>query len=317
MEELLQQALVEPLGLNGTSYTVPSSEDNSIIPFNSTISMWAADLLDESPAGGYFSTINDLRAIGKSILNYTLISPAQTRRWMKPVTFTSNPNTAVGAPWEIYRAPGDLVSYMYTKGGAVGEYSAMFLLMPDLGLGFNILTAGASASAQSLTLTGIVANTFVPALWSEAAAETEATYSGTYEDVATNSTITVATISDYPGLVVSEWSLGGEDVIGLLGELMGSSLTMRLFPMNLEAAATNGTEVSWRAIWDTDDSSDYMASTYGCDWNALNIINYGGVGVDEFLFTLDSTRQAMSLESRITLTALPKINAAAKMVRRH
>jgi hypothetical protein len=262
MPDLFQEVLVDPLGLNGTSYTVPPSEDNSIIPFNTTISVWKDDLLDESPAGCYFTTINDMRAVGKAILNYTMVSPAQTRRWMKPDAFTGNPNVAVGAPWEIYRAPGDFASWMYIKAGAVGLYSSMFLLMPDLGFGFTILTAGENSGSQINTLTLLVARNFVSAFWNETAAQTESIYAGTYADAASNSSITVATVPDAPRLLVSEMTLGGQHVRNLLGSLMGGNVTLRLYPMGLEAIATNGTtEVSWRAIFESEDSSNGLAST--------------------------------------------------------
>lgn len=69
------------------------------------------------------STITDLRTVGRSILSSTLLTAAQTRRWLKPLTFTSDTNVSVGAPWEIVRAPGlTHSSYLYTKSGDIGLY---------------------------------------------------------------------------------------------------------------------------------------------------------------------------------------------------
>jgi hypothetical protein len=43
------------------------------------------------------------------------------------------------------------------------------------------------------------------------------------------------------------------------------------------------------------------------------MIDYGGVGVDEFLFTLDPTgKQALSLEPRVAGVMLPKTGTTAK-----
>lgn len=66
-----------------------------------------------------------------------------TRRWMKPVTFTANPNVSVGAPWEIVRAPSNRTSFIYAKLGDVISYSTIMGLIPDYDVGFTILLAGA------------------------------------------------------------------------------------------------------------------------------------------------------------------------------
>jgi hypothetical protein len=317
MSQLFKEALVEPLGLNGTFYNVPETEDNSIIPFNTSISWWKADILDETPAGGYFSTTNDMRAMAKSILNSTLVDKVQTRRWMKPAAFTSNPDFAVGAPWEIIRAPGSPATWMYTKAGDLGLYSSIMILIPELDMGINVLAAGENASNQVRTAADILAANFVPAFWGAAAAETEAAYAGMYADASTNSSITVATDANdgsVPGLVASAWTLDGTDVIGMLAQALQATPSVRLYPMGLNAPGANGTTTtSWRAIFDTQEPNSGLIST-SCDtWLLINQVAFGGVGLDEFLFTLDSTgKSAESLESRFTLTPLPKAGAMAR-----
>lgn len=61
-------------------------------------------------AGGIYSTANDLTALGSAILNYSVLSSAATRKWLKPVSLTSGLGTSMGAPWEILRST-NLVSY--------------------------------------------------------------------------------------------------------------------------------------------------------------------------------------------------------------
>ncbi|KAK9771000.1 putative Beta-lactamase/transpeptidase-like protein [Seiridium cardinale] len=302
MEDIFTHSLVKRLDLNGTYYAKPATMDSSFIPINSTISWWDGNTLDETPAGGYYSNINDMRTIGKAMLNSTLLSPVQTRRWMKPAAFTSNPDFAVGAPWEIMRAPGSPVSWMYTKSGDLGMYSALVGLMPDLGLGFSVLAGGASTTAQVATVASIVSAQFVPALWDQAKDETSEIYGGTYIDESTNSTFVVSVASDSPGLLVEEFTIGGEDVISLLGSMLGSSLTVRLYPMGLSQAGIDGSiAVSWRAIFETAALQSTSTPSRSCvSWEMVNQYLYGGVGLDEFLFLLDpSGHSAISLESRI------------------
>lgn len=78
---------------------------HGVIPHNVTWSQWSTNILSEDPAGSYYSSSHDLQLIGRSILNPTLLSPALTCRWLKPVTFTGDNKAVARAPWEIYRAP--------------------------------------------------------------------------------------------------------------------------------------------------------------------------------------------------------------------
>lgn len=131
--DLFQSALVQPLGLNSTFYSQPPSTSSGVIPGNTSVSGWEGFLYDGTPGGGYYSSSHDLAAIGRSILNSTLISPATTRTWMKPRTMTSNPNYNIGAVWQIVPAPTKRISYLYTKDGDVGHYATYLVLMPDYG----------------------------------------------------------------------------------------------------------------------------------------------------------------------------------------
>ena len=55
---------------------------------------------------------------------------------MKPVTHTSSLTSSVGAPWEIFRMkiPRGVVD-LYTKGGDIGVYSSLLVLVPDYDVG--------------------------------------------------------------------------------------------------------------------------------------------------------------------------------------
>jgi hypothetical protein len=50
-----------------------------------------------------YTSSGDLSSLGRAILRSTLLKPAMTRRWLKPVSFSSDPKAAVGMPWGIRR----------------------------------------------------------------------------------------------------------------------------------------------------------------------------------------------------------------------
>ncbi|KAH8894336.1 beta-lactamase/transpeptidase-like protein [Thozetella sp. PMI_491] len=290
LSDLFQEHLVESLRLSGTYYHTPPTTDTSVIPIDTTTSWWDFDYHDKTPAAGYYSTTNDVSLVGKAILNSTLLSPAQTRRWMKPHAFTSNPDAAVGAPWEIMRAPGTPISWIYAKSGDAGAYSAMTMLIPDLGVGMSVLAAGSTATSQVLVASDLLAGTFVPAFWAQGKAQATVTYAGTYTNASGNTTITVTAACGTPGLVVTEFTLGGQDVLQALSFLLQQDLTLRLYHVGLAAAGDSGTKIeSWRAIFEAPGSLPSTPSASCVSWLLINPYVYGGVGLDEFLFTLDST----------------------------
>ncbi|KAF3770174.1 beta-lactamase/transpeptidase-like protein, partial [Cryphonectria parasitica EP155] len=181
MEAIFDQHLVADLNLTSTSYAAPNTTTNAVIPpFDTTISWFSADLHDETPAGGYYSSINDIRAISKAMLSSAQLDPAVTRRWMKPHSLLSNPDAMVGAPWELQRAPGSPYLMMMTKSGDVGIYASYVVLVPELEVGFTVLTAGAGYQANVEILADVLAAVLVPAARAAARDEAKAKYEGVY-----------------------------------------------------------------------------------------------------------------------------------------
>lgn len=48
-----------------------------------------------------YASPGDLSALGRAIMRSKILKPAMTRRWLKPVAYTSDPLAAVGSPWGI------------------------------------------------------------------------------------------------------------------------------------------------------------------------------------------------------------------------
>ena len=256
-DDLFHAYLANPLSLSSTYITLPSSSSSSIVPVDATSSWYDYDFRDEVPAAGMYSSINDLRAIGRSILNSTLLSKAQTRRWLKPHSFTADVNGAVGAPWEIFRQPTKHVSWMYSKGGAVGSYGSEIILLPDYDVGIVVLAAGDTASAHSDKLSNIVSSIITPALEEAAKAESKEKYTGTYVGLQEQSRITVSADGS-PGLGISEWTFNGTDFFAVAQALVLRTTTndphqntsIRLWPSGLTSTNMDGIETAtgWRAV---------------------------------------------------------------------
>ena len=245
---------------------------------------------------------------GLSILNSSFLTPAQTRRWLKPKAFTSNVNVSVGAPWEIRRAPGQRVSYLYTKSGFVSPYSSQLVLMPDYDVGFSVLAAGPAALKQVLDLSDLLTSVFYTALEATAKEEASATYAGTFQDpTGTNSSITIIT-DDQPGLGVGRWIFNDTDVIslgpsGTPETSQDLDLSIRLYPTGLKTtdAAGRVTRTAWRAVFDRPTSSAETGPfTGGCfSWGAVDSLQYAGISTDEFVFNLGPDGKAVSVEPRV------------------
>lgn len=325
--DLLDSSLLHPLQLNSTSYGLPQG-NTSIVPINATISWYDLDLLDESPAGAYYSSIHDLRILGTSILSSSLLHPAQTRRWMKPVTFTADPNLAVGAPWEISRSPTNRQSWMYTVTGGLGLYSSSLALLPDYEVGFTVLAAGTGASTSVDTLSKILPAIFVPALETAVREEAGSAYAGTYALAGAegaSSILTVVADDQKPGLGVTRWFNNGTDILQLLGWLRATdgqtegNISVRLYPTGLQSQNDSIKKVSWRAVYELLSAPSASGAGAGsCDsWFNVDGLTYGGVGIDEFVFEIGRDGKATSVEPRALRSKFSKSRTSngAKLIR--
>ncbi|KAH8429353.1 serine hydrolase domain-containing protein [Aspergillus melleus] len=299
-EDLLTRHLIKPLKLTHSSYSAPDAK-YGIIPGDAATSSWGVNIGEETPsAGGVYASPNDLSAVGRAILNNTLLPPAITRRWLKPVSHTSSLALAIGSPWEIFSFPNARVVDLYTKAGDIGAYSSMIALSPDHGVGFNILAAGEKTHEVVSYLSDYVATSILPTLDQIAQRAADQRFSGTYVARDTNSTITIST-DDGPGLKVTNWTKGDIRIFEALSKFYGdespADLEVRLYPTGLETDS----RISFRAV--VQDTGKHLPGigpfTSSCfTWVTVDGMQYNGVGMDEFVFDVDEKGRAVRVSPR-------------------
>jgi hypothetical protein len=118
------------------------------------------------PAGQMYSTLQDLNKLAQFFYStgvdeepvYSTVLSTNLRRMMLLPTYTNGDmQTGIGAPWEVWFQGGYTV---LMKGGNLRGYSALFSIVPDLKLGFNILFSGVTSK---LSLANKVYTTLIPA----------------------------------------------------------------------------------------------------------------------------------------------------------
>jgi hypothetical protein len=304
--ETLRHLLLDPLQLNATSISQPQDLSHAIIPGNATASGWDLNLSDTPGAamGGFFTTPNELSAIGRAILSSTLLPNSTTRAWLKPATFTSSLIGAVGRPWEIYRAVIDAknnrVIDLYTKGGNLPGYASMLILIPDFDVGITIMLAGEQGTGETV-IAGVITDELLPALEEAARVQAEGAFAGNYTaSNGLNSTVKLTTTPGVPGLSIDEWISNGTDLRTSLYEGVES---LQLLPTNI--VSDDGREISWRSTYisvpETGSPFDACPS-----WLAIDRPTYGIYSLDHFVFHMGEDGKAVGLEPKVLKIVLER-----------
>lgn len=272
--DVIAEDIFVRLGMaNSHTHGIKASElKNAVVPVEdeaAALSLYQGDGELTTPSGGVLSTSNDLAKLGVSILNHTLLTPATTRRWMKPRSHTARLDYSVGAPWEIprYKNPKTgVVTDIYTKAGDGNSATALFILLPEFGVGFSYLSMNevdAVRDAVGGAIGDLLAETLIPALSEQAALETEAKFGGTYKaggDL--NSTITLAinkTEGASPGLRITHFISNSTDVLA----------ADPTFPTRLVAVTREGNQMVMQGLTEDDapnKASQFVSSFVGADW---------------------------------------------------
>ncbi|KAF5617248.1 beta-lactamase 2 [Fusarium sp. NRRL 25303] len=296
--DFIKKEIWDPTGMK---HTFDSKPDDSLgfIPLDDE--WWNATLGYGDPAGEYYSSLNDIMAFGDSILKSKLLSPAETRKWLKPATSTSSRGILLGEPWEIFHADnvtkdGRLIEF-YTKAGDITTYHSLMVLIPDYNLTITLFNAGPEVSGGLLqTLFTEIAKELLPAVEEAGKDEAAKIYGGTYSDDKTNSTLTLS-VDDEPGFSITNWTVRGIDIAGTYLSIglpptfptPPGQVRFRLYPTGLQS----DTESSWRMMFtagseeDNEEANALLAWPDGnCNtWASLDRIVYQLLSHDHFVFT--------------------------------
>ncbi|RKK94448.1 hypothetical protein BFJ68_g15174 [Fusarium oxysporum] len=317
-----QSSLLDPLSMKRTGLEAPKNKENAMIPENEQLSWWNVTTADGSPYGGMFSTAADLTRLGQSILNSSILSPSETRSWMKPITHTADVHMSVGMPWEIRRTyiplgrSGARVVDLYTKNGAIGLYTAIFVLSPDHEIGYVALIAGANRAYLLSYLPDLLAQTLLPAAENAARDTAVKRFAGTFKGPKSQLTVTMDDT-----LVVRNWTRGDVDVIAMQAALTWPGLditpVLRLYPMGLEG----NKRMSFRGVFEAQAVNESTAEAEtnaidanigpfsgGClSWGGVDSLTYGNIGVDDFEFEVDGDGNATGLVPTVMRETLEKV----------
>ena len=251
-----------------------------------------------------YSTITDLSTAGKAILNSTLLPQAQTDRWLKPVTHTSNPANSVGYPWIIYSSgdyPNTSMVDIYTYYSSISQYSSYIGLVPDYNVGFTVLAADSVSAPDLNAHADIIGDIILPALMKMAVKQAGAQFGGQYTcSSGFNSSITVS-VDELPGMIVERFVSNGTDFRKTLASFIGvedpDALSIRLYPTRLVSqTGSGGSRVAFRAVLqDKNELAD--AGTPTCvSWMDVDKLKYQGRALDSFVFEVDGDGNAVGIE---------------------
>ncbi|KAI1760056.1 beta-lactamase/transpeptidase-like protein [Hypoxylon sp. FL1150] len=324
---MVQDRIIKPLGLNHTFYTTPN-DSLGIIPGGRYLTNWAFDMGNESPTGNMYTSPSDLSRLGRAILRSTLLPLAVTRRWLKPVTFSSDPKSSIGSPWGVRQLPlsnsTDSIyqfATTFNKAGSLGKYSTFFAIIPEFNIGFSILAAGEMPAGLATSVADTLSNTYLPTMVNIARIQANETYVGTYinSDPAVNSSMSIVVDRQAPGLSLGSWISNGTNLLwysialsqNVTKEYWGKILpSARLYPTGLwDATSDGGKRVAFKAVF--EDLSLANASkpfTTDCStWVTVAGIVYGSKPLDQFIFNINAVGNVTSVENAALRNRLDKV----------
>ncbi|KAK5451815.1 hypothetical protein LTS15_007538 [Exophiala xenobiotica] len=309
-----RDTFINKLGMTSTTPTVPGPDADAIIPRNDSFALFTYDIGIQGPAGNQYTSTKDLRTWGQAILSYRLLPGFVTRRWMKPTTFTSQWQSVVGAPWEIYRitVPTDTIINAsrivdtYTKSGDIGVYSTYFGLVPDYNIGITVMAAGDDPNRQVPPIRGTLVDIFYRAAEAAAKEQAKNAFTGTFKSTDRNSSITLA-VDGGPGVKVEQWISNGTNF--LTQEYLASYADFRLFPTDLSIQADDGlTYYKYHLNTLIEPNGEPVTgdpwAEFNDYWIQVDQAIYNNLATDAFVIGFDNDGAVQSVSSQALRTAM-------------
>lgn len=284
-----------------------------------------------------FASAGDLSTFGMAVLNSTILKPALTRRWLKPVSFSSDLVAAVGMPWGLRRLrmgasgnPHRTVT-AFSKAGGIGDYSSVISILPELNIGMTVMIAGTNTAGVAWGMADYLGAVLLPGFDAASREDANSRFSGTYQaDPASNlnSTLVVDTDPARPGLGVATWLSNGTNMIPMALALQtGLAVasdpgadnstavpTVRLYYTGLQSATANGGVLqSFRGVFqaigpDTNPGTSGNKFSTDCGtWVDYTSVTYASLPLDAFLFESDVSGNVLSVRNLALNVTLQKV----------
>ena len=321
--QLLQELITTPFNMTST---IPSPGNDSLAVIPPVSNNWGSPYGDAVPAGGLVSTLADLSSFLSAILHRTILdTPTETTQWLQPISFAGSQHSFLGAPWEIFRPPPELlfpgnpddsptVTILAKDGGAYG-YRSRIAVIDEYGLGIALLTAGDLGALAELY--DAILSVVVPAAHAAAREQVETEYVGQFsaglsapDENGVAVPVSLATELDGKALRVAGLQRNGTDMMAAVEEVWAVTVGMfassykptgiwRVYPAGVERESVleDGTRVveeDWRVWWDLEpDSATELPgkgiSAMDClSWTLADWLYYGSEPVDRVVFVRDA-----------------------------
>jgi hypothetical protein len=192
----------------------------------------------------------------------------------------------------------DIYTVLSNEGSDQSLYSSYLGLVPDFGVGFAILSADNETPADLNAHADLIGDVVLGALMKTAIEQAAENFDGEYKASEINSSITVE-YDSLPGLYIQEFVSNGTDFRATLAGILGAKpadLSIRLYPSQLVEGVESGSRMAFRAVFqDMAELADNGTSTC-VSWLDVDRFQYGGRGLDEFIFDLDRSGRAVGVE---------------------
>ncbi|KAI1173794.1 beta-lactamase/transpeptidase-like protein [Nemania sp. FL0916] len=307
-EQWFRKALFDPLGMKSTSSVSPTKKPYAGYVVAGPVTDFAYQGEITSSSGGIFSSTNDIAKLGFSMLNSSLLPADQTRKWMKPNSFTATPDFALGLGWEIYRYTDKVTGHIhefYTKLGDAGAYASYLVIIPNYDFGFSVMTTSgivtsAQRSAAAHLLADLVSETLMPALRDQAVKETKKNYAGTYSATGKGESSMILAYNETEGagfgLTLTSLVSDGKDLLAYMKRLYAAEQLV-LAPATIDPkTGQRGFEIT-PVVPDTGDYTGLFSKMFATDddWLNNNGVTYGGQAIGTFYINVAKNDSVVSI----------------------
>lgn len=295
-DRIIEDLIFDPIGMTHSTFEMPKEPKSAVLPQKGA--QWAVPNFGNfNPAGGLWSTPNDMLVFLQALLHHKLLSPVETRKWLQPRSMLPTLHQLVGAPWEILR-PTDLdvrasrPINLYTKAGGVAGYSSFAVLIPEYDIAISISAAGNTSDAAIVDILPLVVKPLVAFADHEARLQATTKYAGTYSMPESNSSITL-TLDDGPGMSITSFGVNSIPVLERLAKLRCATcdeFSARLYPTDPDSL--RAPRETWRILFDGKRPNSTFADMDCGSWNWGDPWRYAGLPLDTVVFEFDGEKAA-------------------------